>query len=47
MERYSRSIGTLSGPEIEKLHAARVAVVGCGGLGGMSWKCWAVWELGI
>ena len=34
MERYSRCIGTLSVPEIEKLHAARVAVVGCGGLGG-------------
>lgn len=34
MERYSRSIGTLSVSEIEKLHASRVAVVGCGGLGG-------------
>lgn len=34
MERYSRSIGTLSLQEIEKIRTARVVVVGCGGLGG-------------
>lgn len=34
MGRYSRSVGTLSIFEIEKLQSAKVAVVGCGGLGG-------------
>ncbi len=34
MERYARSVGTLSTGEINKLRTSRVAVVGCGGLGG-------------
>lgn len=34
MERYARSLGTLSMDEIETLKTSRVAVVGCGGLGG-------------
>lgn len=34
MDRYSRSIGTVSIQELEKIKDARVAVVGCGGLGG-------------
>lgn len=34
MGRYSRSVGTLSLPEITKLQGSKVAIVGCGGLGG-------------
>lgn len=34
MERYARSIGTLTLQEIKKLQVSKAAVVGCGGLGG-------------
>jgi len=33
-ERYTRNFQALSNTEMEKLHTARVCVVGCGGLGG-------------
>ncbi len=34
--RYARSLGALSEAEISALHAAKVAVIGCGGLGGFA-----------
>ena len=32
--RYQRNFNAISPEELEKLHSAKVCVVGCGGLGG-------------